>query len=367
MTPLPRAAWPFVEFATLLRANGFAVSPDQTESFIAAVGLLGPRSVADIHKAGLATLAPAPERREEFDALFRLLFFGQSMAAAAPSPDDEVQAFDEREGDGEPPEADRTEESGGEAARNEVLALRAFSASDETETLRRFRRAAPWLLPRRTTHRRTPRSSGDRWDMRRTLRDAVRRDGEVVRLPRTARKHRQRRILLLIDVSGSMKTQTESHMRFAHALARASEGIEVFTLGTRLTRVTRALRHRHVEQALATASGLVADWDGGTRLGDALQAFLGVPRFAGFARGALVVVVSDGLERGSPDALVDAVRRLSRRAWRTLWLTPLAGDPDYRPQTAALVAALPFLDRLGSAASTQSLCAEILDTARLAA
>lgn len=365
---LPRAAWPFVDFATLLRANGFAVSPDQTESFIAAVGLLGPRGMGDVHKAGLATLAPPPERRDEFDALFRLQFLGQSIPAPADADDeDELQAFDERDGAAEPPEADEINEAGAQATGAEALSLRRFAETDENEALRRFRREAPAKLPRRKTLRRTARRNGDRWNLRKALREAVRRDGEVMNLPRLARKTRRRRILLLIDVSGSMKTYTERTMRFAHALARAADAIEVFTLGTRLTRVTRALRQRNTEQALASAGALVADWDGGTRLGDALQAFLGVPRFAGFARGSLVVVVSDGLERGGPEAMTDAVALMSRRAWRIVWLTPLAGEPGYAPQTAALSGVMPFVDRLGNGASTASLCAELLDTARLAA
>ena len=363
---LPRAARPFVEFATLLRGNGFSASPDQTQDFIAAVGLLGPRDMGDIFRAALATLAPPRERREEFDALFRLLFLGQSVPSGEASREDEVQAYDERDGENEPPEADEISESGGEATALEALSLRRFSETSEAETLRRFRRLAPSRLPRRETHRRASAKRGDRWNMRRLLRDAVRRDGEVVRLPRLARKERQRRILLLLDVSGSMKSGTESAMRFAHALTAAADSIEVFTLGTRLTRVSRALRLRNASQALGTAASLVADWDGGTRLGDALQSFLSVPRFAGFARGALVVVLSDGLERGDPAALLDAVRRLSRRAWRVVWLTPLAAGPGYKPQTAALAAALPFIDHLGSAASTQNLCAELLGIGRAA-
>ena len=368
VTELPRAAWPFVEFSTLLRANGFSVSPDQTQGFIQAVGLLGPRSIGDIHRAALAMLAPVPERREEFDALFRLLFLGQSIAAGAAADDEEeLQAFDEREGEMEPPEADEINESGDQATGTETLSLRQFAGLDDNEALRRFRRQAPSRLPRRTTFRRAAKKTGDRWNMRKLLRDAVKRDGEVMRLPKLARKTRQRRILLLIDVSGSIKQHTDTYLRFAHTLAAVSDHIEIFTLGTRLTRVTRALRHRNRDQALAVAATLVADWDGGTRLGDALAAFLSVPRFAGFARGALVVVLSDGLERGDPAVMTEAVERLSRRSWRIVWLTPLAGDVDYVPQTAALTSILSFLDRLGNGASTERLCGELIGIARRAA
>ena len=161
-----------------------------------------------------------------------------------------------------------------------------------------------------------------------------------------------------------MKARTDAHLRFAHslrALVRAADRIEVFTIGTRLTRVTRALRLRNREQALATASGLVSDWDGGTRIGDALQAFLAVPRFASAARGAVVLILSDGLERGDPKAMTDAVKRLAARAWHLSWMTPLAADPGYRPETAALKSILPYLDTLADAGSTERLCHHVLN------
>jgi uncharacterized protein len=357
---LPRPLAPFVAFPSLLRANGFAVAPDQTTTFIAATGLLGPRSIEDIHRAARATLAPSPERFEEFDALFRLAFLGQTVAAPATAdPDDEdTQAFDDRDGGDTPPESDE-DPSGAEPTGAERLFARRFAEATEAQALRAFRRAAPALLPKRR-FRRLARSSRGTPDLRRALRDAARRDGELLTLPTRTRRDTARRVLLLIDVSGSMKDRTDSHLRFAHALARAHAPTEVFTLGTRLTRVTRALRRRDPGQALALAATLVADWDGGTRLGDALQAFLAVPRFAGFARGALVVILSDGLERGDPAALTDATARLSRHAWALLWLSPLAGDPGYAVETAALTAILPHLDRLGDGSTAARLCSEIL-------
>ena len=186
-----------------------------------------------------------------------------------------------------------------------------------------------------------------------------------MRLPRLRRRTRQRRVLLLIDVSGSMKERTEAHLRFAHALARAVERIEMFTIGTRLTRVSQALRLKNRDQALAAAATIVADWDGGTRIGDALQAFLAVPRFAGYARGALVLIVSDGLERGDHRAMTEAVARLSALAWRLSWLTPLAADPRYRPETDALKSILPLIDELADGSSTERLCAHVLQLAKV--
>ena len=124
------------------------------------------------------------------------------------------------------------------------------------------------------------------------------------------------------------------------------------------------MRLRNREQALATASLLVADWDGGTRIGEALDAFLAIPRFSALARGAAVVVLSDGLERGDPAGMADAVARFSRLAWRIVWLTPLAADPGFEPRTAGLAAARPFLDELGNGGSIESICAHVLDLAR---
>ena len=285
---LPRAARPFVTFAALLRANGFAVAPEQTQSFLAAIDLLGPRSMRDIYRAAVATLGPQPDRRDQFDALYRQHFLGQSMPDVAEAGDDEeLRVLEERDGEMAPPEAHELDESGAEATTAERLSLRRFGEAANLHALQQLRRRAPALLPRRRSRRLRSWRTGQKPDLRRTLQKAARRDGEVVEMPYLRRRTRQRRILLLIDVSGSMKSQTESTMRLAHALARVAERLEVFTLGTRLTRVTRALKLRNVEQALGVSSTLVADWDGGTRLGDALTAFLEVPRFAGFARGAL--------------------------------------------------------------------------------
>jgi uncharacterized protein with von Willebrand factor type A (vWA) domain len=170
--------------------------------------------------------------------------------------------------------------------------------------------------------------------------------------------------LLLIDVSGSMKPRTEENMKLAHALMHAAPNVEVFTFGTRLTRISRALRLKRVEQALQAAARLVSDWDGGTRIGDALQAFLAVPRFSAYARGAAVVILSDGLERGDASALRDAVARLSRQAWRLSWLTPLATGPGFQPQTEALLAIARFVDDLAAGGSSAAVVSHVLSLAR---
>ncbi len=364
---LPRAARPFVEFPALLRANGFAVAPEQTQTFIAAIGLLGPKDMSDIRRSANAALAPPYERREEFDTLFGAFFEGRLVAADAMGESDEAEdtrVQDERDGTFEPLTSDDEQESGQRASLSEALTQRDFEPRSESEVLAHFARHAPSRLPARKVRRRVRASKGDRYDARRSMRLAVRTEGDVMRLPRLKRKLRQRPVLLLIDVSGSMKEHTDSYLRFAHTLSRVVTRMEAFTIGTRLTRITRALRHRNRDQALAAAAGTVSDWDGGTRLGDALQAFLAIPRFAGFARGALVLVLSDGLERGGHGAMTDAVVRLSRRAWQVHWLSPLAGDSGFVPETAALKSVLPVLDGLADGSSLQGICGHVLDLAQ---
>jgi len=354
---LPPAAVPFVAFATTLRANGFAVAPDQSVTFMAAVELLGPRSIGDIRRAAHATLAPPVEQHGLFDALFDAHFLGAKgqMLESSMSEEEDLRVQEERAGGFEPPDSDDVNEAGEVATISEALSTRDLAPGDETALLSRFSRIAPGALPRRPGYRRVAAKSGVSYDLRRALRIAVRNDGEIMRLPQLRRKPRQRNVLLLIDVSGSMKQRSDANLRFAHAVTRASDRCEVFTFGTRLTRITRALKIRDREQALAAAAATVSDWDGGTRIGDALTAFLAVPRFGGYARGAVVVVISDGIERGDHAAMTATVAKLAIRAWRLKWLTPLAADRRFKPETAALQSILPFLDYLGDASTTERL------------
>ena len=358
---LPGAVHSLVAFPVLLRENGFAVAPEQTVSFLQAVELLGPRSVEHLRQAAVATLAPRPEQRERFDALFDMHFLGALAEVAEQewAPDEDVSVHEDS-GTREVLIGEEANESGRAATEAEALSARRLREPDDTETLRRFGRDLPAALPRRRGYRRAPSRQGPTVDLARSLKVALRHDGEVMSLKRLRRRMRPRPLLLLIDVSGSMKERTDAHLALAHTIVHAAPRVEVFTLGTRLTRVTRALRRRDRQQALAEAAGLVADWDGGTRIGDALGAFLAVPRYASFARGAIVVILSDGLERGDPSALIAAVHRLAARARRIDWLSPLAGDPEFRPETQVLRAVRPLIDALADGSSTPKACRHIL-------
>lgn len=364
---LPRALQPFVAFADLLRVNGFAIAPDQTMGFIEATGLLGPRDIGDVRRAAIAMFAIPHDRWEAFDQLFNAHFLGHTLPIAMPGDDeDEVEAHEPDGAISEIEESPDDDEAGQEATGAERLGQRSLIAEDPETALATFARTAPTRLPQRRSRRLVRARRGPLPDLRRTLREAVKRDGEIFTLATRRRRMRQRRIVLLVDISGSMAERSDDLLRFAHVLGRAAERFEAFTLGTRLTRITGPLRLRDRTQALVRVSRAVADFDGGTRIGEALQAFLAVPRYAGFARGASVVVLSDGLERGSPEPMVDAVRRLGRLAWQIHWLSPLAIDPDFTPETEALARVVPHIDHLGDGSSTPAICAHILNMARAA-
>jgi len=358
---LPHAARPFVDFASVLRAHGFAVAPEQTIGFLQAVGLLGPRDMTDIHRAARALFAAAPEDMARFDALFQAFFMGQAVEAPAVTRDGEEMQAHEATGDSHAVEAAEEDDPGVEATAAERLGQRALAPEDDRGALFRLSRDLPARLPRRRSARRVSARTGDSIDRRRTLRLAARADGEVLRLAARRRKLRQRRLLLLIDVSGSMSDSAEDRLRFAHALMQTAQRVEAFTLGTRLTRITPALRLADPARALEQVSQTVADFDGGTRIGEALSAFLAIPRYAAFARGAAVMVLSDGLERDDPAGFIQATRHLARLAWRLDWLTPLAADPGYRPETQALRAILPYLTHLGDGATIPVLVAHALE------
>lgn len=359
---LPRAAEPMLGFGRLLRRCGFAIAPQQISSFMQAVALLGPRSMADIREAALATLAPSPDRRDEFEAHFRSYFYGDARPSIDGEEDEETRVKDDR-GTREKENQTARQEKGGElSSAIEQLSSRDFQRG--SDCLAPFRRKLASALPARRSFRTIRTRSRGTLDLRRSLSEIVSADGDI---PSPLLRRRQtvpRKLLLLIDVSGSMKLHTADYLRLAHAAVQSAGRAEIFTFGTRLTRITSALRIRDRDQALARAAAQVDDWDGGTRMGPTLLAFLSVPRFSAFARGAAVVILSDALERGDHAELETAMRRLSARAFRLSLATPLAGDPRFRPATAALRAILPVLDDLVDGSSVKSLTDFILSLAR---
>ena len=232
------------------------------------------------------------------------------------------------------------------ASADEVLRHRDVSELTvaEREHLRRLFALLQPTAPMRPSRRRRPSPLGSVHPAR-TVRRALRDGGEITQLMRRRATPRPRRVVLLIDVSGSMSPYADALLRFAHATVRARPATtEVFTIGTRLTRVTRELRLRDPDRALAASSSAIPDWSGGTRLGEVLKAFLDRWGQRGTARGAVVVICSDGWERGGPELLGEQMARLRRLAHAVVWVNPHKGREGYQPLTGGMQAALPWID-----------------------
>jgi uncharacterized protein len=216
------------------------------------------------------------------------------------------------------------------------------------------------VAPRRRALRQRPHHRGS-VDLRRTLRAQLRSGGELVRLRRRRSSVRRRRVVMLIDVSGSMQPYADSLLRLAHRIVRAMPNqVEVFTIGTRLTRISPALRVRQADEALAAAGRLVPDWSGGTRLGEVIGAFLSRWGRRGLARSAVVVIASDGWEHGDAQLLGEQMRQLRLLAYAVIWMNPHRGKPGYAPIQTGIQACLPHLDRMVAGHSLATF-AELLE------
>jgi uncharacterized protein len=211
-----------------------------------------------------------------------------------------------------------------------------FSAmsADERAAAARFLERLSWSPGERPSRRFRPARGGSRLDARATLRKTMSTFGEPAVLMRRAARPKRRPLVILCDVSGSMEAYTRVLLHMSHALAREWGRVETFTFGTRLTRITRQLRERRADAALTRVSRTVADWSGGTRMGDALHEFNVRWSRRVLGRGAVVLLVTDGWERGDPSLLDDEAARLQRAAYRLIWLDPLSGTRDYSPESS---------------------------------
>lgn len=341
-----------VGFARTLRHAGVPAGPERLQAMLAALEHLDVLAADQVYWAGRLTLCADPEDLPRYDAAFALYFAGSAAGPArrASTPPRVLRAapFElDHAGAGEQQDEDSPTFSV-RASRHEVLRHKDVSALDQQEREQLQRLFA--LLSPRVTGRRTQRyepAHRGRVDLSGTVRRMLRQGGEASRLGRRRHRHRPRRLVLLIDVSGSMAPYADSLLRFAHAATRCRPaGTETFTVGTRLTRVTRELRLRDPDAALAAAGRAVPDWSGGTRLGDVLKAFLDLWGQRGVARGAVVVLCSDGWERGDPAELGQQLARLARLAHRVVWVNPHKGRDGFAPATGGMLAALPHIDNL---------------------
>jgi uncharacterized protein with von Willebrand factor type A (vWA) domain len=371
-----------VGFGRLLRARGLPVGTGRILTFCRAVAALDRIDRRGVYWAGRVSMVARKEDLAAYDTAFDEWFPSQSRDVMAM-----ISGQDQRMG-GAPPELevllDRgiAEESwapaegaddgegivGVLASGAEVLRSKSFDELSETERLQADHviRALAVHLPTRHSRRYRPSPYGRRFDQRRTLRASLRTQGEPFRRAWRERRHRVRPLVLILDVSGSMSAYSRALMQFGFAAMRAGRRVEVFCFGTRLTRVTRALARSEPDDALRQVAAAVVDWNGGTRIGASLKELLDRWSQHVAMRGAVVVLCSDGLERGDPALLAAQVARLSRLAHRLIWVNPLKGSPRYEPLARGMAAALPYVDVFlagHNLESLESLC-RVLEGAR---
>jgi uncharacterized protein len=339
-----------VEFARTLRVAGVDASPDRVATMLTAIDALGVRAPRDMFWAGRTTLCATMDDVAIYDAAFAAYFGGYSPVRGLPLPVPPTMPraaipFTAEDPSGTGDEADGIHIAMA-ASDTEILRHRdvAQLSGVERDDVRRMISMLAVGTATRPSRRKRPAHRGD-VDVARTVRAMLRDGGEPGKLMRRVRRHKPRKLVLLLDVSGSMSPYADALLCFGHAAVRRRPTMtEVFTLGTRLTRVTRALRLRDPDAALTAAGETIPDWHGGTRLAESLTAFLTRWGQRGTARGAIVVLCSDGWERGDPRPLGEAVQRLSRLAYRLVWVNPHSGRDGYEPLAGGMAAALPYLD-----------------------
>ena len=332
-------------FARALRAAGLPVTADRNQMFLRAVATVG-IDRRGTYLAGRATLCASREDLVLYDRVFTGWFLDAELPSsdAAPAqPPTVVQApfgaDDGNGGDAGDDEVVRVAASDAEVLRHRDIAT--LDAAEAARLAALFDRLRP-VAPVRTSYRRTPSRRGV-VDTHETLRRTLARMGEPVEIARRSRSTRPRRVVLLVDVSGSMSSYADALLRLAHRMSAGSSA-ETFSIGTRLTRLTPALRLRDADRALVAAGRIVPDWSGGTRLGEGLKAFLDRWGQRGLARGAVVVLFSDGWERGDAELLGQQMARLHRLAHRVVWVNPHKGAAGYQPVQLGMAAALPHVD-----------------------
>jgi uncharacterized protein len=372
-------------FGRRLNDVGVPATPDRSARFADALALVRPISRRRLYWTARAALVSDHTQVESFDAVFAAVFGSRiderAERDAAPddrrtaAPVDERPTADSRDAadavgapggtavDAPPGDGDARDVAVPMAASDEErLRKKSFDALEPGELAAMYRLMTKLRIavPRRRTRRAQHDRHGERIDLRRTLRASLRTGGEPIRLAQRHRRVVPRRIVLLCDISGSMEPYARAYLRFLTCAAGTGPHAEAFVFATRLTRVTRALASRSPEQAIQRAAAAAPDWSSGTRIGDALRAFNDRHGRRGMARGAVVVILSDGWERGEPHLVAREMERLARLAYRIVWVNPRVSARDFAPRAGGMAAALPHIDALVSGDSLDAL-GEVVD------
>ncbi len=355
-------------FADDLRTRGIGITSDQVRDMAVAFSLVDAADQGQVH-AALRSLAIAdPDQRSIFDEAFAS-FFGSSHSPAEPNDQPErlaaVTALTPLiEQPDQPGHLDVSKQEGASAIEN--VARRDFSDLDDEQLAiaRRLVQTMIWQPSDVVTRRWDRATSGSRPDMRATLRRTSRQDGDLIPIEYEQRRRRQRPLIVIADVSGSMERYAEVFLVFAHAAQRRLHHVEAFTFSVALTRITPDLERRDVKAALARVGTSVTDWSGGTKIGEALAEWNRLWSRRLTRGGPVALILSDGWDCGDPEILSREMARLRRTVHSVIWLNPLAARPDYQPATRGMKAALPHIDHLLPAASVTDLrgVVRLLDT-----
>jgi len=354
-----------VAFAGELRRAGLAVGSGDVVTYSAAMAPLDPTDLLDLYWAGRTTMVTRRDQIPVYDRVFRRFFLDEGEALPEPlkltlrsraENQSVLQVPATEPGTGD--EQERPAQLGLIGSGAEVLRNKAFAVCtpDELAALRRIIARLRLAPPRRRTRRTATARSGRVPDPRRTVREMMRTHGEPSTLFWRRRRMRQRPLIVIVDVSGSMADYSRNLLQFAYSARRANARVEAFCFGTRLTRITRALERRRVDDAMEQAARAVFDWEGGTRIGDSLEEFVRQFGRRGVCRGGIVVICSDGLDRGDPRVLESAMERLSRLCHRVVWLNPHKGaNRTFQPSTLGMMVVAPYVDLLLSGHNLRSL------------
>jgi uncharacterized protein with von Willebrand factor type A (vWA) domain len=355
-----------VGFGHALRGAGLPIGTDDVLTFCEGTAHLDVTDLMDVYWTGRATLV----RRREHVPIYNVVFRSYFLDVDPARPDERKRMMRASANAGATLEIPNTEPGlpgeaspdeaklGYVASTSEVYRHKAFAdcSDDEIRQLRRLMARMRVTPPRRRTHRTTRARRSATLDLRRMARDTMRSMGEHRELAYKERKHKLRPLVFILDVSGSMADYSRNLLQFAYSAKRANAKVEVFCFGTRLSRITRALDRRDPDEAMRQAGEAVLDWDGGTRIGDSIKEFTRGARRSRLGRGAIVVICSDGLDRGDPQQLEEAMETLSRLAHRVIWVNPHKGDaPVYVPASLGMIVADPFIDEVHSGHNLASL------------
>ena len=356
----------FIEFAQDLRFHGLVIGSDDVITYLSAISVLNASDIMDVYWSGRIALVRKKDNIPLYNKRFQAFF----LDIGENEPDVRKVKLKSSANAGATLEVPNVEQGlPGEVIEDETRLGYMASAADisrhkafadcSDEEINRFRKLISMLKvspPKRRTYRTQTTPKGKVLDMRRMARETMRSLGEPKDLMYIKRKEKLRSIVFILDVSGSMADYSRNLLQLAYSARRANTKVEVFCFGTRLTRITKSIDKRTPDEAMRLAGESVLDWDGGTRIGDAIAAFVKESRRSRLGRGAIVVICSDGLDQGEPQALDKAMQTLSRLAHKVIWVNPHKGDnEDYKPNTIGMMIADPYIDRIFSGHNFKSI------------